>query len=190
MVDLSRPMMLCFFHDKNVAWWYHGSHAHSLKKTGYDRIWLSSGRYKRYLARNNHHSQPRHLTKHGTRQGITVIVQDTTYIRQEELEPTRPEHFAAAELKRSNAKFPATFLSHSPSLWPSPPLSLYLAHSETHILSLLYFPAQLVRGFTLSDVLDKPWSQVSSLLPPGTRLPFIGHMVQHSHCSSIFIECR
>ena len=89
------------------------------------------------MARNNHHSQPRHLTKHGTRQGITVIVQDTTYIRQEELEPTRPEHFAAAELKRSNAKFPATFLSHSPSLWPSPPLSLYLAHSETHILSLL-----------------------------------------------------
>ena len=27
-----------------------------------------------------------------------------------------------------------------------------------------YFPAQLVGGFTLSDLLDKPWSQVSSLL--------------------------
>ena len=29
-----------------------------------------------------------------------------------------------------------------------------------------YFPAQLVGGFTLSDLMDKPWSQVSSLLPP------------------------
>ena len=34
----------------------------------------------------------------------------------------------------------------------------------------LYFPAQLVGGFTISDLLDKPWSQVSSLLPPGTCL--------------------
>ena len=31
----------------------------------------------------------------------------------------------------------------------------------------------LVGGFTLSDLLDKPWSQVSSLLP-GTRLHFYG----------------
>ena len=36
-----------------------------------------------------------------------------------------------------------------------------------------YFPAQLVGGFTLSDLLDKPWSQVSSLLPHGTRLQFL-----------------
>ena len=51
-----------------------------------------------------------------------------------------------------------------------------------------YIQAQLVGGFTLSDLLDKPWSQVSSL-PPGTFLHFfIGHRVQHSHCSSIFIE--
>ena len=35
-----------------------------------------------------------------------------------------------------------------------------------------YFPAQLVGGFTLSDLLDKPWSQVSSL-PPGTCLQFL-----------------
>ena len=33
-----------------------------------------------------------------------------------------------------------------------------------------HFPAQLVGGFTLSELLDKPWSQVSSLLPPGTCL--------------------
>ena len=35
-----------------------------------------------------------------------------------------------------------------------------------------YFPAQLVGGFTVSDLLDKPWSQVSSLLPPGTVRAF------------------
>ena len=34
------------------------------------------------------------------------------------------------------------------------------------------FPAKLVGGFTLSDFLYKPWSQVSSLLP-GTCLHFI-----------------
>ena len=43
-----------------------------------------------------------------------------------------------------------------------------------------YFPAgaQLVRvgGFLLTaDLLDKPWSQVSSLLPPGARLYFVAH---------------
>ena len=31
----------------------------------------------------------------------------------------------------------------------------------------LYFPVQLAGDFTLSDLRDKPWSQVSSL-PPGT----------------------
>ena len=36
-----------------------------------------------------------------------------------------------------------------------------------------YFPAQLVGGFTLSGLPDKPWSQVSSLLPPGTCLQFL-----------------
>ena len=37
-----------------------------------------------------------------------------------------------------------------------------------------YFPAQLIGGFTLSDLLDKQRSQVSSLLPPvrGTCLHF------------------
>ena len=34
-----------------------------------------------------------------------------------------------------------------------------------------YFPAQLVGDFTLSGLLDKPRSQVSSLLPPGINMP-------------------
>ena len=43
-----------------------------------------------------------------------------------------------------------------------------------------YFPAQLVGGFTLSDLLDKPWSQVgvASLLPPVRAFNFIAHRVQ------------
>ena len=39
-----------------------------------------------------------------------------------------------------------------------------------------YFPAQLVVDFTLSDLLDKPWSQVSSLLPPGSCLQFLSRI--------------
>ena len=54
-----------------------------------------------------------------------------------------------------------------------------------------YFPAQLVGGFTLSDLLDKPWSQVGVIpSPPRYVLSiFSAHRVQHSDCSSIFIEC-
>ena len=39
-----------------------------------------------------------------------------------------------------------------------------------------YFAAQLVGDFTLSDLLDKPWSQVSCLLPPGTCLQFLSRI--------------
>ena len=39
-----------------------------------------------------------------------------------------------------------------------------------------YFPAQLLGGFTLSNLLDKPWSHLSSLLPPGTCLPFLSRI--------------
>ena len=39
-----------------------------------------------------------------------------------------------------------------------------------------YFPAQLVGGFTLSVLLDKPWSQVSSLSPPGACLQFLSRI--------------
>ena len=45
-------------------------------------------------------------------------------------------------------------------------------------LNHFHFPAQLVliRGFTLSDLLDKPWSQVSYLLPPATCLQFLSRI--------------
>ena len=40
---------------------------------------------------------------------------------------------------------------------------------------------------TLQILLDKPWSQVSSFLPPGSCLQFLlAPRVQQSHCSSIF----
>ena len=46
-------------------------------------------------------------------------------------------------------------------------------------------------GSTLIDLVDEPWSHVSTLLPPGIYVPsiFVAHRVQHSHCSSILIEC-
>ena len=59
------------------------------------------------------------------------------------------------------------------------------------VLNHFHFPAQLVGGFTLSDLLDKPWSQVGVVPSSPRYVPaiFIAHRVQHSHCSSIFIEC-
>ena len=38
------------------------------------------------------------------------------------------------------------------------------------------------------QLLDKPWSQVSSLLPPGSCLQYLSRIdrVRQSHCSSIF----
>ena len=53
----------------------------------------------------------------------------------------------------------------------------------------IYFPAELVADFTLSDLLDKPSSQVRPFSPPVRAFIFLAHMVQHPHCSSIFIEC-
>ena len=51
------------------------------------------------------------------------------------------------------------------------------------MLRLLFFS-----GTCTFQLLDKPWSQVSSLLPPpGSRFQFFSaHRVQQSHCSSIF----
>ena len=59
-------------------------------------------------------------------------------------------------------------------------------HTRTHTRAVgelpfffdhhFHFPAQLVGCFTLSDLLDKPCSQVSSLLPPGTCLQFFSRI--------------
>ena len=49
-----------------------------------------------------------------------------------------------------------------------------------------FFRSLFFHTFTF-QLLDKPWSQVSSLLPPGFCLQFfIAHRVQQSHCPSIF----
>ena len=57
--------------------------------------------------------------------------------------------------------------------------------------SLLLSSLQLVEGFTLNKLLDKPWSQVSYPSPPRyVPLFFVAHRVQHFHYYwSIFIEC-
>ena len=59
--------------------------------------------------------------------------------------------------------------------------------------SSLYSPAQPVRGYTLSYIISKPWSQVASL-PPRYMPSFLSRIgFQHSLfsflCSSILIEC-
>ena len=41
---------------------------------------------------------------------------------------------------------------------------------------VFYFSTQLLRGFALSDISDKPWSRASSLLPPGTCLRFLSRI--------------
>ena len=46
-----------------------------------------------------------------------------------------------------------------------------LSRKKTAVVTAFSVPAQLVRGFALSDLLDKPWSQVSSRLPPATLNP-------------------
>ena len=45
----------------------------------------------------------------------------------------------------------------------------------------------LVGGLAITDLQDKPWSQVSSLLPPQFVAVFFAHRVQRSHCSSVLI---
>ena len=68
-------------------------------------------------------------------------------------------------------------------------LLLYTIPHHFFLTSLLLSSLTRRRFFILSDLLDKPWSQVS-YLAPGTCLQFfITHRVQHSHCSSTFIEC-
>ena len=67
----------------------------------------------------------------------------------------------------------ATTLLLAPALQPrrktgdvSPLLLFMAAFLYLFFGHHFYFPAQLVGGFTLSDLLDNLWSQVSSLLPP------------------------
>ena len=63
------------------------------------------------------------------------------------------------------------------SMVPWPKKKIYISTFFLFFVFFLYhqfyFPAQLVRGFTLSDHLDKPWSRVSSLLSSGTCLQFL-----------------
>ena len=69
-----------------------------------------------------------------------------------------------ANIRRSDCVGPKLSNSERPNLIPY----IYIYILNHHF----YFPAQLVGGFTLSDLLYKPWSQVSSLLLPGTCLHF------------------
>ena len=59
---------------------------------------------------------------------------------------------------------------------------MFFTFCSFFLSSLLTFQLNsFVRDFTLSDLLDKSWSQVSSLLPPGTCITFVLHRAQYSH---------
>ena len=63
--------------------------------------------------------------------------------------------------------------------------SLEARMSIGDISTTFFFCFFFVHTFTF-QLLDKPWSQVSTLLLPGSCLQFfIAHRVQRSHCSSI-----
>ena len=67
--------------------------------------------------------------------------------------------------------------SFSPRMKPEVP-----AYSGNYCVIILFFSHT-----STFQLLDKPWSQLSSLLPPRfLPLIFIAHRVQQSHCSSIF----
>ena len=57
------------------------------------------------------------------------------------------------------------------------------------LITFFYFPAQLVGGFYLKR--SSGQAVVTGVVPSPRYVPsiFIAHRVQHSHCSSIFIEC-
>ena len=85
--------------------------------------------------------------------------------------------------------------TYVPGTWYVGVSSSYLVLAGTWYFPFIFifnhhfhFPAQLVGGFTPSDLLDKPWSQV---VPSPRYVPsiFIAHRLQHSHCSSIIIQC-
>ena len=73
------------------------------------------------------------------------------------------------------------FLTHIYTRRSPGPLRLYVYCTMRPFFSLFfvykfYCPAQLIGGFSLSDLLDKSWSQVTSLLPPGTCLQFLSRV--------------
>ena len=57
-------------------------------------------------------------------------------------------------------------------------LAVFLIHLFLFLFtkSSLLLSGSTRRRFALSDLLDKPWSQVSSLLPPGTCLQFLSRI--------------
>ena len=59
--------------------------------------------------------------------------------------------------------------------------------SQSFFRHFYFLPAQLVRGLTLNDILDKPWSQVPGVFPsiPLVRaFIYIARRVQHSDFSA------
>ena len=73
----------------------------------------------------------------------------------------------------------------------------FVAYIPVRRFSFYYFlssPSVLLSSLTcnrfypLSDLLDKPWSQVSSLLPPAVlAFIFVAHGVRRFHFSALYV---
>ena len=70
----------------------------------------------------------------------------------------------------------------------SPDIAHHTAHDAVTFFLFFLSPHLLSsssrKSFTLNDLLDKTWSQVSSVLPPSTCLHF--YRVRHSHLSALY----
>ena len=78
------------------------------------------------------------------------------------------------------------FHSHIPAHFFLKSRLLLLLYSVR--IHLLYFFRFLFYPQRSNVLLDKPWSRVDPFSPPCTSLFFTAHKVEHSHCSSAFIE--
>ena len=94
-----------------------------------------------------------------------------------------PPRFPTRSATSSVQSFLPSELSASTQLCTASRSSTSLEH---HAYLLHFFFFFFLHTFSF-QLLDKPCSQESSLLPPGSCLPFLSRSwVQHSHCSSIF----
>ena len=79
-----------------------------------------------------------------------------------------------------------SYLVPGTSLEPPPCLKLRNGHTRYHHF---YFPAQLVGEVLPSAIFwTRRGHRCRPFFPPVRAFVFIAHRVQHSHCSSIFIE--
>ena len=112
-------------------------------------------------------------------QNMSMIWDSVYSFRRLQLNFLEPYYFRGCKsVKRIHLTADFSVLIERTSVRPFYFIFLFYCH--------VYFPAQLVGGYTLSYLLDKPWSQVSSLLPPCTCLQFLSRIGFSIHAARRF----